>query len=494
MKRATLITLLAAVNLAALVAAPRTASAAPDPRKAEAGSRFERGLRLFDGRDYSGAIAELTRAYELVPNATVLYDIGAVYAAMGRPADAVHALDRALAKPGELSAEDTTKARAMRAEQATHIGQVHVTSSVPGGHVEVDGLDVGVTPLTNPVDVTAGTHVVGVYATGYVPQRREVTVSAQTKVDASFDLVILQGKLGHVKVRSKLPGARLFANNDPIATTPIPSSVTLAPGKYQLELRRDGYKTARVEVSLGEGAEAEVDLDPTEDPSDSAPRGSIVIDASEPGSALTVDGVVRGVVAEAISLPAGPHHLRLEKAGFVPSERDADVVAKDSRTVSIYLAPTPETRAALEASVTGRHRWAWGLIGAGLPVAVAGFALGGYESSVLSKDQNTLNAFSATITSPTGACNQKSGSATMLPMQCTDTANADTSAVNGDQLARGLAFAAGGVGVAAAVTGLVLLLTSDDAHKYDRAPASASEGPSLRLAFVRNGMFVGGTF
>jgi len=493
MMRASAVSVLLAATVVLIAPA---AAASPDPRKVEAASRFERGLRLFDERDYSGAVAELTRAYELLPNATVLYDIGAVYAAMGRPVDATHALTEAIANPGTMGAEQLARAKQILSEQAAMVGHLAVTSPVQGAHVEVDGLDVGVTPLANPVDVAVGTHVVAVYAAGHTPLRRELTVSARATASASFELVPMDGRLGHVRVQSKLRGARLFANDQAIATTPIQSSVTLAPGKYHLELRRDGYATARTDVTIGEGAEAEVVLDPVEDPSQATPRGNLLVEPSEDESALSVDGIIRGIAHAPLALPAGPHHLRVEKAGFLASERDADVVSGETRVVRVYLAPTLETREALGRSVSTRRTIGWTLVGVGLPVAVAGGVVSYLGVGALSDANTYYNTVAASETSPTGSCNPRNGTASQM-VEGTTCAAAESAAPGkktNAQTELGVGIAGAAVGAAAVVTGLVLILTSDDPHKYDTAPASASAAPAFRFGVAPGGVSVSGTF
>jgi Flp pilus assembly protein TadD len=44
----------------------------------EARERFDRGLELFNDGDNPGALAEFKRAFELIPNSVVLYNIGLV--------------------------------------------------------------------------------------------------------------------------------------------------------------------------------------------------------------------------------------------------------------------------------------------------------------------------------------------------------------------------------------------------------------------------------
>src|SRR5580765_5464988 len=92
--------------LALFTALPARAADAPaDPKKAEAAQRFDRGLQLFDDGDTAGALAEFKRTYELVPNPVVLFNIGLVYAAMGRPVSAVDALEKVMQTPDKLSTD-----------------------------------------------------------------------------------------------------------------------------------------------------------------------------------------------------------------------------------------------------------------------------------------------------------------------------------------------------------------------------------------------------
>src|SRR5271154_2835885 len=95
-------TLLCAVASSTALAQP---AAPTEAARQEARDRFDRGLKLFNDGDNPGALAEFKRAFELIPNPLVLYNIGLVYAAMGRPVEAVDALDKVLATQGALSGD-----------------------------------------------------------------------------------------------------------------------------------------------------------------------------------------------------------------------------------------------------------------------------------------------------------------------------------------------------------------------------------------------------
>src|SRR6187549_2901799 len=99
------------------LATPTAHAAEPDAAaKAEAAKRFDRGLSLFDEGDNAGALAEFKQVYQTLPNPVVLYNIGLVYAAMGRPVDAVEALKQ-VATLDSLSPAQQQRAQTTLADQ-----------------------------------------------------------------------------------------------------------------------------------------------------------------------------------------------------------------------------------------------------------------------------------------------------------------------------------------------------------------------------------------
>ncbi len=177
-------------------AAASAAPAAPPPpappepttaARTEAADRFDRGLRLFNAGDPAAALAEFKRAYALIPNPIVLYNIGLVYARLDRPVEATDALDQVLADPRGLNPERVTMARQTRAEQAARTAEITVTASVDGATLDVDGVEAATLPLEKPLRVKSGTHVVGVVAAGYAPLRKEVTIATGEAQALRFD-------------------------------------------------------------------------------------------------------------------------------------------------------------------------------------------------------------------------------------------------------------------------------------------------------------------
>ena len=294
-----------------------------EAQRAEAAERFDRGLRLFNGGDTAGALAEFKRAYALIPNVLVLYNIGLVYAQMERPAEATAALEEVLAAPAGLSPGRIATAKLRLDEQIARTAEVTVTANVDGATVEIDGVEAGKLPLAKPLRVTSGSHVVGAVAAGYAPLRRELTIASREKQSMAFDFVPTQGRLAHLTVKTHLPGADVFADGQRIGTTPLSASFPLLPGAHRIELRRAGYTTASWISTLGEGASGEVALEPEEDATALASTaGTVALSFDQTQVVVAIDGRPRGVYGEALRLAPGPHHLVAERGNFEPVESD----------------------------------------------------------------------------------------------------------------------------------------------------------------------------
>lgn len=453
-------------------AAAPAAPVKPEAARAEARSRFERGLRAFDSGDLPGALAEFNRAQELLPNPNVLFNVAQVYAAMGKPVEATRIAKQIVADPSGLAPKSLEGAKKILAEQQSRVATVELKVNVPDAHIEVDNVDVARSPLKEPLQLASGTHVIGVFATGYGPTRKEITVAGETSTKLAIDLVPMEGKLAHLKLTATLLDAQLLANGEVIGTTPFPASLTLSPGKYHLELKRPGYTSQPVDVTLGDGATGEVTLAWQEDPGAQVPRGLLSLHVSEPNSALYVDGVRRGTYTAPVSLPAGRHRIRVERDGFFPAERDVILEGNKERTISLYLAPTNETRRAYVDKTSFRRTLGFTTLGAGAAVTVGAgvfFAINRGSLGDANKNYDAVLGASPTCATAAGP----NGESPPSPAVCLGRLDDATNNQRKYQTRQTISLIGGGVGLVAVAAGVVLLVTNDDPHKYDREPASA---------------------
>ncbi len=478
------------------VAKPAAAEAKKpdDAKKQEAAQRFDRGLELFDQGDNAGALAEFKRTYEILPNPTVLYNIGLVYAAMLRPVEAVDALEPAIASGG-LAGKQLERAQQTLADQKSRIGRLTVTTTPEGAHVEVDNVEVAVTPFAAPIRISEGSHIIGAVAEGYAPARKELVIAGNSDANLHLDLVLTQGKqLANLTVRGT-DGAEVRVDNEVLGKTPLETSITLVAGHHVVELKRPGYTTTRREVDVGEGATGEIEVNL---PVDAAALGregaTLALDSSEPNADVTVDGEHKGVYRDPLRLPRGPHHLTVVAAGFIPVEREVDLDPAQTNVVRVQLEPTPEKRAAVMSNARFHSTWGWiGVIG-GAAIAGGGVALAVVGASQKSDGDKALTAYNVLAAKgQTPPCDSKNAfmAEADQPAGMTDdylcnklASDAQNKIDNGKALATG-GYVGIGVGGAIAITGVVLLLTGEDSSKYEH-PASRSlgrrtPGPSIAL-------------
>jgi hypothetical protein len=446
-------------------------AATPDPTRAEAAERFDRAIRLVNAGDLSSALAEFQRAYVLVPAVIVLYNVSLVYAALNRPVEAARELQTVLANPAGLKPEYVERARNALREQGDKIGQIVVTTNVKEGAVEVDNVEVAKLPLPNALSVPIGSHVVGIIAPGYAPARREVLVAGRTQAQAHLDVVLvaIDGLLAHIALRSRVPTADVLVDGERVGKTPLETTVTTTPGKHVVEVRRAGYTSASREITLGDGARGEVSLDPTVDKASLAKEGGwLAVKTSESQSVVTIDGEEVGLLRDPIQLPAGAHRLHVERGGFLPAERDVDVPQGGTRNVPIAFEPTPETRAQYVASAQSHRTWSWITIGVGTAITAGGVIFALAEQGALGGARDDLAAAKAQF-QPGMPCDPRGVVADLNA--CNAKVTDASSKVDNLDTGRTVGWIGAGVGGAVLATGVVLLVTGDNPHKYDERPS-----------------------
>jgi hypothetical protein len=183
----------AAAATAPPAAAAGAALATPSPEAvAEARRRFDRGIELYADGDFSLALIEFNRAYQLVSNYRVLYNMGQVNLQLGRYADARRSLEAYLKQGGSEIPEDrATSVQRDLAMLEQRTAFLTVTTNVPGAEILVDDLTVGTTPLTEPLLVDAGVHRVSARRQGYMPRGEQVTLAGadESTLALTLDLV-----------------------------------------------------------------------------------------------------------------------------------------------------------------------------------------------------------------------------------------------------------------------------------------------------------------
>ncbi len=472
-------------------AKPPEAKKVDDAARAEAAHRFDRGLQLFDSGDNAGALAEFKRTYEILPNPVVLYNIGLVYAAMARPVEATDALETAVGSGG-LSPKQLERGKQTLAEQKARVGRLNVTTTPDGARIEVDNVEVARTPLSAPIRISEGSHIIGAVAEGFAPGRKEVVVAGNSDAMLHLDLVPTQGKrLANLTVRTSTAGADVRVDGQVVGHTPLATSVTLVAGHHAVELRRPGYTPVTREVDVGEGATGDLAFELVVDPASLSTDGAtLVLDPSESPVELSVDGERKGIYAGPLRLPRGPHHISVAAAGFIPLERDVNLDGVQTNLVRLVLEPTPDKRASYRSNAYFHRTWGWVGVISGAVIAGGSAAFAVVASGQKSDAQKDLDAINLKYDKNQPPCDASNGFLAepigqMTPYLCNKAISDAKNKVNAAKTRQTIGFIGVGVGGAVIVTGLVLLLTGDDPDKYEH-PGSGVLGkaPAPRLALV----------
>jgi len=421
--------------------------------------------------------------------------VGLVYAAMDRPVEAADALERYLSQAGQkASPEQRRQATNVRDEQAARVARVLVVTDHPAT-VEIDGVEAGHTPMTEPMRLPSGAHTVAVLAPGYQPTRRQLTLAGKVTETLTLALLPTESGAAQLVVSTPLAGAAVWINDKLVGMTPLPASVAVTPGDVRVELKRDGYRTASRVLRVDQGATAKVELTPEEDPSaPAATKGTLRLALAGAGSTdIAVDGASRAGGADGIALPVGPHALHVQRAGFEPYSSSVQIEAGRTTTLAVNLVPTLETRARDEEAAHGRRVLSGSLLGGGLAVAVGAAVYVIATHGDVSSAQATLNKQLDLEKDPADLCYvPPTGPTTasyMLNM-CALRKSNDQDALNSAKLKRTLGYVGIGVGAVVAGVGGYLLATAGSARgatvagtRFDLWAAGQGAGLSLSGAF-----------
>ena len=221
----------AAAPLAAQpAAAPPTAAA-----KAEAATRFKKGLDLFKDGDYQAALIEFRRAYDLAPNYQVLYNIGQVSFQLQDYPGALAALQRYLTEGGR-NVPGTRRAEVERdiEKLKQRVANLEIVVNVEGADITVDDVSVGKSPLGKPLLVSAGKHRVTVARAGYTSGAKLVEIASSDSQKVDFQLTETQSAAPAPISADRRPGAPVSRDAAPRRAAPRPR-----------RRRRRGARTSR---------------------------------------------------------------------------------------------------------------------------------------------------------------------------------------------------------------------------------------------------------
>ncbi len=137
-------------------------------------------------------------------------------------------------------------------------------------------------------------------------------------------------------VTSEPRGARIVVDGVPVGTTGDAGPIQLAPGRYRIEVRTDGFLPEVRSVELRSGATRFVHV-----PMTAISGGSIRIQAT-PDARVDLDGVAVGRTPITVPAGVGTHVVTLRRDGFEPERIEAPVRTYRVTRVDARLVPAEE--------------------------------------------------------------------------------------------------------------------------------------------------------
>ena len=210
-------------------------------------------------------------------------------------------------------------------------GYLDVTSiPVADARVEIDGEEVGVTPLER-LEIEAGQHSLRVTAERYLPFEDSIEITGMGLGQRAE--ITLQPAWGTLILASEPSGAVVVLDGEEIGSTPLRAE--LLNGSYSIELRKTGWKPAQLDVAMAAGEKVEpppVRLEKAD--------ALVELTTSPAGANVTVDEQYRGQTPMTLTLsPNRDHKLTVSKAGFAAATRTVRPGEGGKESLHIDLKP-----------------------------------------------------------------------------------------------------------------------------------------------------------
>lgn len=182
-----------ACALALMMAAPAAAQKSPSKEdKKTASVRFKKAVELYKAGDVRAALIEFRRAYKLAPTYHLLFNIGQASAELRDYVDAYNSFTQYLADGGDKISDKRREMVERELERLKgYLARLDVSVSVDGAEITIDGVEAGVSPLEEPLLVSAGRRKVVVNREGYASWERSVDLAGEDETTLKVQLISL---------------------------------------------------------------------------------------------------------------------------------------------------------------------------------------------------------------------------------------------------------------------------------------------------------------
>lgn len=301
----------------------------------EADLHFRLAAKRYEANDYQGALEHFLASNRLVPNKNVLFNIARTYEQLKQPADAYRYYTRAL--EGEPDVATQRRINEAIARIKPLVAVVKVTSNPPGATVFIDRKDLGargVTPLV--IAVPAGKYAFIGELTGHETSKID---APELRLGSDNEISIpLRPLFGTLAVGGDVGAEVREQGGKPVCTIPCVTKIPV--GKRTLVVSKAGFESTEVVVDVAPNAT--VSIKPRLD----AVFGTLLVSSDVREALVTVDGKAQGFTPAVLTVPVGPHEVRVTKGGYEPVVRTVEVRKASQSAVEVDLVQANEVAAA----------------------------------------------------------------------------------------------------------------------------------------------------
>ncbi|WP_236518116.1 PEGA domain-containing protein [Sandaracinus amylolyticus] len=368
--------------------------------RAEARERFERALELYDEGLLDQALVEFRRAYEVAPAPQVLFNLGQVYASLGRAVESVEAFEQYLREMPQLAPDRRAAVEAELRRQRARIAFIVIEATPASAMVWIDGVEVGsassVAASGSPMRVTAGTVLVELRAPGHETFRETVRVAGGLTARVRAALERTPVVRGRIRVTSRVPGIHVAIDGREVGETPLPDTVEVDPGRHTVVATRSGYEPVSREVDVATAEQEEVDVTLSVLRTDESGTARVRLRTPVTPLRIAIDGE-EVEVREELVLPEGRHELELLVPDRRPYRHTLDLEAGTVRTVAPELEWVDLDQRLAQHRENVQNAWIVALTGSGLlfgSAVLAGVLIGSKAERLAAEEECTLGGCS----------------------------------------------------------------------------------------------------
>lgn len=204
------------------------------------------------------------------------------------------------------------------------------SSELIGARVQVDGIDLGETPLVS-ILVEAGERQLTISKDRYLDFGQAILIEGRS-VEQSFEAQ-LEPAWATVSLQTSPIGANVIVDGELLGTTPM--NVEILQGQRDLTLKLAGHKAWQEDFDIFAGEDfvvPNIELEPAD--------GLVFIQSSPSAASVTIGGEFKGLTPLEVSLaPDIDHEITFFKNGYNSSKRSIRTQANEESGVSVNLAP-----------------------------------------------------------------------------------------------------------------------------------------------------------